>query len=422
MTNATPTSVFTGLAPERPHKTAATPAKSMNSTMPILLVGTMAVLNLTPQAVAPAAASSLEPQSHTNTAGPVASVRAVTSKSTVTAPSTYRVVAGDTVSSVAARFGLSTSSVLALNGLSKTSLIFPGQVLKLNAAPKTSTAAPAPTSAGSRYTVVAGDTVSKIAQRFGVSTSAVLVANGLGKTSIIRPGQVLQIPGANGTPVLAIETVSSVTPVAPATAPAPAPATSGSYLIRSGDTLSRIAATFGVSVQSLLAANSLSASSVIYAGATLRIPGATTSVAGAVPQGVTALNDEQAGNAFTIISVGRELGVSDYGIVIALAAAMQESSMRNLTYGHLDSVGLFQQRPSSGWGTIAQLTTPSHAARLFYGGPKNPNKGKTRGLLDVANWQAMTVTQAAQKVQVSAYPDAYAKWEASARFWLSELG
>jgi len=274
--------------------------------------------------------------------------------------------------------------------------------------------------------VVAGDTVSKIARRFGVSTASVLSANGLRSSSIIRPGQVLRIPGVATAPTLSIVPVSAVTPVAaPALAPAPAPA-GASYVVRSGDTVSAIASAFGVSTQSILDANGLTAASIIYAGATLRIPGATTTATTtgttAAPQGVTALNDQQAAEAFTIIGVGREFGVSDYGIVIALATAMQESSMRNLNYGHLDSVGLFQQRPSSGWGTVAQLTTQSHAARLFFGGPKNPNKGKTRGLLDIAGWQSMTVTQAAQKVQISAYPDAYAKWEASARFWLSQLG
>jgi len=85
-------------------------------------------------------------------------------------------------------------------------------------------------------------------------------------------------------------------------------------------------------------------------------------------------------------------------------------------------VGLFQQRPSSGWGTVSELTTPAHAARLFYGGPTNPNKGITRGLLDISGWQNMTLTDAAQAVQISAYPDAYAKWEASARSWLQQLG
>jgi hypothetical protein len=127
-------------------------------------------------------------------------------------------------------------------------------------------------------------------------------------------------------------------------------------------------------------------------------------------------------NAQIIVSVGRSLGVPDYGIIVALAAAAQESDLQNLNYGDRDSVGLFQQRPSAGWGTVAQLTTPSYAARLFFGGPSNPNKGKTRGLLDIPGWQSMTLTQAAQAVQISATPTAYAKWEASARAWYAQLG
>ncbi|MCW5944376.1 MAG: peptidoglycan-binding protein, partial [Cryobacterium sp.] len=138
--------------------------------------------------------------------------------------------------------------------------------------------------------------------------------------------------------------------------------------------------------------------------------------------GVYILTAEMEANARTIIQVGRSLGVSDYGLIIALAAAAQESTLRNLNYGDLDSVGLFQQRPSTGWGTPAQLTDPVYASRLFFGGPSNPNKGKTRGLLDISGWQNMTVTQAAQAVQISAFPNAYAKWEASARAWLSQLG
>lgn len=97
-------------------------------------------------------------------------------------------------------------------------------------------------------------------------------------------------------------------------------------------------------------------------------------------------------------------------------------NMRNLSWGDLDSVGLFQQRPSAGWGLVEQLTDPAYAARLFYGGPNNPNRGYTRGLLDISGWQSMSLTEAAQRVQISAYPDAYAKWEASARAWFAELG
>ena len=96
--------------------------------------------------------------------------------------------------------------------------------------------------------------------------------------------------------------------------------------------------------------------------------------------------------------------------------------MRNIDYGDRDSLGLFQQRPSAGWGTRDQILNAPHAARLFYGGPNNPNKGNTRGLLDIVGWRSMTLTQAAQAVQISAFPDAYAKWETSATSWLAQLG
>jgi hypothetical protein len=103
--------------------------------------------------------------------------------------------------------------------------------------------------------------------------------------------------------------------------------------------------------------------------------------------------------------------------VVALAAAMQESGLRNLDYGHSDSLGLFQQRPSQGWGAPEQILDPTYSATVFFVGVQ----GKTRGLLDIPGWQSMSVTGAAQAVQISAYPDAYATWESSARAWLAEL-
>jgi LysM repeat protein len=425
-------------------------SRSLLATMPIILVGSMAVsMNLTGpiervEAKSPNDNKAQDKSQDEKTAAPAttvndAGVPAAPAEATpagelatAAAPATYRVAAGDTVSSIAGRYGLSTASVLALNGLGWKSTIFPGQTLKLVAGASAATpvaAAPAPAApsvSSGRYTIVKGDTISRIASRLGVSTQSILSANRLSATSIIYPGQTLAIPGASSTPVAAAPVAA--TPAAPAPVKAtPAPvASAGSYVIQSGDTISRIAAKFGISTQALLSANSLSISSVIYAGRTLVIPGASAPAAApaapaAAPGGVTLLNAEMEANARVIISVGQSLGVSEYGIVIALSAAMQESSLRNINYGHLDSLGLFQQRPSSGWGTAAQLTDPAHAARLFYGGPSNPNKGITRGLLEISGWQSMTVTQAAQKVQISAYPDAYAKWETSARFWLADL-
>jgi LysM repeat protein len=268
---------------------------------------------------------------------------------------------------------MSTAAVLALNGLSWKSLIFPGQVLALAgpAAPAAPTVAPAPTPpaapapTAATYTVARGDTISGIAGKFGVSTSAVLSANGLTSSSLIFPGQKIAIPGMTAA---ALDTPSPAPVAAPAPVAVPAP-----------------------------------------------LP------AVAVGQ-VVALSDEMRANAQLIVQLGRQQGVPDQGIVIALAAAAQESGLRNVQYGDRDSLGLFQQRPSMGWGTAEQVLDPVRATLAFYGGPGNPNRGTARGLLDIPGWASMTVTQAAQAVQISAFPDAYAKWEASARSWLAELG
>jgi hypothetical protein len=117
-----------------------------------------------------------------------------------------------------------------------------------------------------------------------------------------------------------------------------------------------------------------------------------------------ALDADQAANATTIAAVGKRLGLPDHAVTIALAAALQESKLYNLSYGDLDSLGLFQQRPSQGWGTKEQVMTPRYAAAAFY-----------THLALVANWDTLAVTDAAQAVQHSGAPDAYAQWEAEAR-------
>ena len=119
---------------------------------------------------------------------------------------------------------------------------------------------------------------------------------------------------------------------------------------------------------------------------------------------------EQVGHAAAIVTVGVRLGVPQRGWIIAVATAIQESTLRNLTGGPDDSIGLFQQRPSQGWGTPAQLADPAYAATRFY-----------EALLRVPDWQAMALTDAAQAVQKSAFPDAYATWEPEATMLVSAL-
>ncbi|RQX11605.1 hypothetical protein [Micromonospora arida] len=119
------------------------------------------------------------------------------------------------------------------------------------------------------------------------------------------------------------------------------------------------------------------------------------------------LNDEQAANVKAIIAATKKAGLPERAAVISIATSLQESKLENL--GHLgdmndhDSLGLFQQRPSSGWGTPEQITDPAYSTTAFL-----------KGLKQVDGWQDMPLTDAAQTVQVSAYPDAYAQWEQQA--------
>ncbi|MBQ0901357.1 peptidase M23 [Micromonospora sp. U21] len=137
------------------------------------------------------------------------------------------------------------------------------------------------------------------------------------------------------------------------------------------------------------------------------------------PAPVAGLDEDQMENAEAIVRAGREMGMPRRGLVIAVATAMQESNLYNVASGVLpesqdhphqgvgwdhDSVGLFQQRSSSGWGPVGRLMDPEFATRQFLS-----------ALEQVPGWQHMRLTDAAQAVQVSAYPEHYQKheWRAS---------
>ena len=166
-----------------------------------------------------------------------------------------------------------------------------------------------------------------------------------------------------------------------------------------------------------------------------------------VPESLTAQTSDgrsitvgrtQLAHAATIIEVGgRDEAVGRSGVLVALMAALTESTLRMLAnttaypesaaHPHdgvgsdHDSLGLFQMRPASGWGTVAELMNPEYQARAFFGGPAGPNAGSPRGLLDIAGWQTLSPGIAAQTVEVSAYPDRYQNYQPVAEKILTAL-
>ncbi|MFI5753691.1 hypothetical protein [Streptomyces sp. NPDC051569] len=122
------------------------------------------------------------------------------------------------------------------------------------------------------------------------------------------------------------------------------------------------------------------------------------------------MSPEQAANAATISAVGTTRGLPERAVTIALATALQESALRNLDHGDRDSLGLFQQRPSKGWGTPAQILDPVYSAGQFYD-----------HLAEVPGYSRLPLTEAAQRVQRSGFPQAYAKHEPDATLLAAAL-
>ncbi|NUP59972.1 MAG: LysM peptidoglycan-binding domain-containing protein [Pseudarthrobacter sp.] len=294
------------------------------------------------------------------------------------APAEYTIARGDTVSAIAGRFGLQTGEILKLNNLQPNTIIYPGQKIKLSgsagpAAPAPAPAAPAP-AGGATYTVKPGDTLGAIAAKHNVGLSDVFAWNNLSMRSIIHPGQKIKVSAGDSAPA----------PAAPAAAPAlantsaPAAATSGSYTIKAGDTLTAIASRHGVKLSDLLSANKLGMTTVIYPGSKLVIPGAAGQ-AGPQPAGapqpaaaplvpssflgfsypaavVSSANENKALlNASPVPSrdemknivadTARRMGVNPS---LALAFAFQESGFNQRAVSPANAIGTMQVIPSSG--------------------------------------------------------------------------
>ena len=293
----------------------------------------------------------------------------------VSVPEEYTIARGDTISGIAGKFGLDTYAILELNGLQANTLIYPGQKIKLggsSTAPEPAApAAPAAAAAGSVYTVKSGDTLGAIAARHGVKLSEVFGWNGLNLGSIIYPGQQVKIGGGAAAPAPA---PAAPAPVAPAATPATAPA-SGSYTIKSGDTLSGIAARNGVKLADILSANRLTMSSIIYPGQKLALPGASLAPAATPPAAtvtplvpstflgfsypsavVSSANENKALlNASPVPSreqmktiVADTAGRMGVDPSLALAFAFQESSFDHRSVSPANAIGTMQVIPSSG--------------------------------------------------------------------------
>ncbi|MCT9871714.1 LysM peptidoglycan-binding domain-containing protein [Paenarthrobacter aurescens] len=286
-----------------------------------------------------------------------------------TVPDTYTIVRGDTISAIARRFNLDTNALLQLNKLTATTLIYPGQSIKLTGAATPAPAQPAAPSAPSApnnatvYTVVSGDTLGAIAAKHGVPLSSIFSWNNLNGSSIIYPGQKIKVSGGS----------APSAPAAPTPAPAPAPAPlagTGTYTIKAGDTLSSIASRHGVSLSALMTANKVTATTVIYPGQKLTIPGASLQPAGETkplvpstflgftypPAVVSSANENKALlNASPVPSraemksivadTARRMGVSPS---LALAFAEQESGFDQRAVSPANAIGTMQVIPSSG--------------------------------------------------------------------------
>jgi peptidoglycan endopeptidase LytE len=202
---------------------------------------------------------------------------------------TYVVVDGDTLIGIAAKSGVRLSELLRENDLQLTSLILPGQRLDIPSSTSSTSSTPTggstsstpnATNSSSLHVVRWGDTLSGIAGRYGVSLASLLRANQLSVSSLITPGMKLVLPGgATGG-----ATGSATTPPPTSDSPSPTPTSSGStHVVRAGDTLSGIAARYGVSLGSLLRDNSMTVTSLIVPGMRIALPAGSTGGSTNVP-------------------------------------------------------------------------------------------------------------------------------------------
>ncbi|GAA4034907.1 hypothetical protein GCM10023063_18950 [Arthrobacter methylotrophus] len=266
----------------------------------------------------------------------------------VSASGTYTVRPGDTLSGIAARHGISLAAIFAANHMNMRTIIYPGQIIKVGPAAQAPAPAPvpaAPVAPASSVVVKAGDTLSAIAARNRVSLASILAANNLQMRSIIYPGQKILLapsaPAAKPAPTAQATVAPTITPAAT------------THIVKAGDTLSRIAASYGVSVSSVLSANGMTLKTIIYPGQRIKI-GTASSVSPAAPvtaptassRGPASIANPSSAQLKTMVAdTARRMGVDPS---LALAFAMQESSFRQNVISPAGAIGTMQVMPSSG--------------------------------------------------------------------------
>ncbi|EMY33604.1 peptidoglycan-binding LysM [Arthrobacter crystallopoietes BAB-32] len=254
--------------------------------------------------------------------------------------SAHTVKAGDTISGIAAKYGLSTSKVLSLNGLRANSIIYPGQKIKLGGSPAASGAASVSRTATSAksYTVKAGDTLSGIAARHGMGLSKILSLNGLKATSIIYPGQKIKVSGT-----------AAASPSPARTSTASTVSSAKTYTVKAGDTLSGIAARHGMGLSKILSLNGLQATSIIYPGQKIRVSGTAAAAATAAGPAASVSAVVPVAKTYTV-----KAGDTLYGIALkhntTLSKLLQSSGLKSTSVIH---PGQKIKLPGSGGGSTA---------------------------------------------------------------------
>lgn len=262
----------------------------------------------------------------------------------------YKVKSGDTLSGIAASQNVSLSTLLKANGISASTVIYPGQQLKLSGTSSSTTSTDSSSTSSSSYTVKAGDTLSGIAARNNVTLSTVLKANNLSLSSVIFPGQTLKLSGSNSSSSSS-SAVSSVS-----TASSAGSTSSGTYKVKSGDTLSGIAAKEGVSVSTLRSANNLSGDN-IYAGQSLKLSGATSSSANSS----SSTSNSASSSSYKVKSGDTLSGIASRN-GLSLQQLLSANSMKST-----DIIRAGQTLKLSGSGTSSTTTASSGNAEQLVG-------------------------------------------------------